>query len=123
MDHTTATWQVEVGTAYRIQTAWLAAYMISAAVLWICAAAALALQLSLAMPQQLLGSVSTLVRDSPYLHLAVPMPGRALGGDERARFLRRDRIQLVDVKSNSKVGRLAVGSVIYGYGPLTPGTS
>jgi hypothetical protein len=121
MDNTTATWQVEVNKAYRIQTAWLAAYMISAAVLWICAVVALVLQLSLAMPQQLLGSVSTLTRDSPYFHPEVPMPGSALGGDERARFLRRDRIQLVDVKSSCEIGRLAVGSMIDGYGPMRPG--
>ncbi|KAL4892106.1 hypothetical protein BDV59DRAFT_202997 [Aspergillus ambiguus] len=58
----------------------------------------------------ILGYVSSLTRENPYVRL--PGPASTLSGAERARLLRDVRVRLGDVQSGvAEVGRLGVGSV------------
>ena len=58
-----------------------------------------------------LGFVSSLTRDSPYLAPIVPPGGSMLDGAERARVLGDVRVRLVDVKPEEPVGRIAFAAV------------
>ena len=55
---------------------------------------------------QVLGYVSTLTRDNPYLHL--PDGGCTLDGLERARILKNMKVQFRDVAPDAEVGHIAL---------------
>ncbi len=88
--------------------AWLSILLISAFVLFLCALVGLALKLLTKGPE-ILGHVSSLTRDNPYVR--VPAGGSTLDGYERAKLLKDLKIQIGDIRVSNNVGRVAVMSI------------
>lgn len=67
----------------------------------------------------ILGSVSSLTRDNPY----IPLPGGGciLEGAERTRLLAGLEVRVVDVRPNEEVGHIALSSLKDGVKPLMKG--
>ncbi|KAH8155617.1 uncharacterized protein LAJ45_00627 [Morchella importuna] len=67
----------------------------------------------------ILGSVSSLTRDNPY----IPLPGGGciLEGAERTRLLAGLEVRVVDVRPNEEVGHIALSSLKDGVKPLVKG--
>jgi hypothetical protein len=56
-----------------------------------------------------LGYVSSVARNSRYLHLPKRKVGGAMSGADRARALRDVQVMMQDVKSDAEVGKIALG--------------
>jgi hypothetical protein len=102
-----ATWTHETGIVYRVHIAWLVVYVVSALMLLACSLCSCVARLRLNIPE-VLGHVSSLARDSPYVALSMPTAGSTLDGSLRAVLLKNLWIRLQDVQAEEEVGRLAV---------------
>ncbi|RDW68842.1 uncharacterized protein DSM5745_08602 [Aspergillus mulundensis] len=94
-------------TVYCTNTAWVTVFIISTALLQLCALTGIFLRSTTRAPD-ILGYVSSLTRTNPYVPL--PKGGSALSGLERARLLQNIQIQIADVECSKDVGYLAVVS-------------
>ncbi|KAK3345921.1 hypothetical protein B0T25DRAFT_550644 [Lasiosphaeria hispida] len=92
---------------YVCQWGWWAVFVLACLVMLAVACVGAALNRRTAGPD-VLGYVSTLTRDSPYV--AVPEGGSAMDGSDRARLLRELRVQMRDVRPDEDVGYLAFTS-------------
>jgi hypothetical protein len=100
---------------YILSMPWLTLYLISVALALLCGLLAIALRLRSQTPE-ILGYVSSLMRDSPYLD-GPPGIGSTMGGIERSRWLWERRVRLCDVRGEKDVGRIAMAEV---GAPLVP---
>jgi len=124
---TTAPFPVNVATAslshtrtvYQAHRVWVALLLLTTLILQICAVAGLVLKYMCTVPD-ILGFVSTMTRDNPFVPL--PEGGNTLDGLERARMLFDLRVQLADVRWEGDVGHLAFRSVGDGGGIGHDGT-
>lgn len=104
----TATWSYQIPPSYEVHLGWAVAFLAADAALFIVALYALWVKLRTDIPE-ILGYVSSLTRDSPYVSYPVPSPGSTLDGTERARKLKDAWIRMEDVnRHNLEVGRLAL---------------
>ncbi|KAL4881170.1 hypothetical protein BJY04DRAFT_218349 [Aspergillus karnatakaensis] len=88
-------------TVYRISSVWVTVFIISKALLQICALTGIFLR-SVTRAPDILGYVSSLTRTNPYVPL--PKGGSVLAGLERARLLHYMQIQIADVECSKDVG-------------------
>lgn len=95
-------------TIYTANKAWAAIFIIASIILQLCAFASLTLRFMITVPD-ILGQVSTMTRDNPYVPL--PEGGSALGGSDRARILQDLRVQIVDVNCEDELGHIAFAAV------------
>ena len=91
---------------YVVSGGWLALYVACSAILLLAGAASVALECFTVAPD-VLGYVSTVARNSRYLHL--PKTNSAMSGGERARTLGGVEVMMQDVKANADIGRIALG--------------
>ncbi|KAK8168858.1 hypothetical protein BKA80DRAFT_308518 [Phyllosticta citrichinensis] len=82
----------------------MALYVVATAVLTLCALVAVVLQSRIRAPD-ILGSMSTLTRDSPYV--TAPPGGSGLEGSERARLLKNMWVRIQDIRPGEEVGKIA----------------
>jgi hypothetical protein len=85
------------------------------AVLLLCATASLVLRMLIVAPD-ILGFASSLTRDSPYFtsdFIPILQGGSIMNGPERARALRRVRIQIVDIRPEDETGHVALVPIDY----------
>jgi hypothetical protein len=106
--NTTAAWSQFTPQVYALNTPWLALFFLSTLIMFIAAVFAIFFKMRSRSPD-ILGYVSTLTRDNPYMGL--PAGGSALSGSERARILRDQKVMLVDVRDGEEVGRIAFAAV------------
>ncbi|KAK7611846.1 hypothetical protein BKA81DRAFT_421747 [Phyllosticta paracitricarpa] len=92
---TTGSWTTPAAPTYVISPGWMALYAVATVVLTLCALATIVLQ-SQIRASDILGSMSTLTRDSPYV--AVPPAGSGIEGTERARWLKNMWVRIQDVR-------------------------
>jgi hypothetical protein len=96
-------------TRYVCRWGWWSFFVVACVVLLAVAVAGIVVRAGLTGPD-ILGYVSSLTRDSPYVKVAEG--GSALDGADRARLLRGLRVQLRDAMDGTgEVGRLVFGSV------------
>ena len=82
------------------------ALLVISAILQLAAFATVGLALITRAPD-ILGFVSSITRDNPFLADVVPEGGSALNGIERARALGNVRVRLADIKPENSVGKIA----------------
>ncbi|KAH6955855.1 hypothetical protein BKA56DRAFT_663254 [Ilyonectria sp. MPI-CAGE-AT-0026] len=109
-DNSTGTWLEFSDQVYKVNWMWMGVYVISTLVMTVFALGHLALQCKTKSPD-FLSSVSTLMRDSPYV--AVPDGGSALSGIERVRLLKDKWVRIQDVQPRSDVGRIAFSDMAH----------
>ncbi|WXC54088.1 hypothetical protein SNK03_000093 [Fusarium graminearum] len=102
--NSTGTWSEFTGHVYKVDWLWMSLYGTSAFAMIIFTIGHVALQCKIRSPD-ILGSVSMLTRDSPYF--AVPAGGSTLGGIERIRLLKNERVRIGDVYPQLDVGKVA----------------
>ncbi|KAF2993855.1 hypothetical protein E8E13_000404 [Curvularia kusanoi] len=95
-----------IDTVYTVQTPWAACYMVCTCLLLLFGVAGVIVESRTVAPDTL-GYVSTVARNSRYLHLK-PTSG-AMSGPERARKLADTKVMLQDVKAKAGVGKIALG--------------
>lgn len=100
----TGTWSEFTGQVYKVDWLWMSLYGASTFAMIIFTIGHVALQCKIRSPD-ILGSVSMLTRDSPYF--AVPDGGSTLGGIERIRLLKNERVRIGDVQPQLDVGKIA----------------
>lgn len=98
-----------VYNTYGCNYGWLAVLMISNLVLLAINILGSLMRIRTLSPD-ILGSLSTLTRDNPHVADNVPAGGTTLDGLERSRLLFDVRVRLEDVKEESSVGHVALGS-------------
>jgi hypothetical protein len=91
---------------YHTEGGWMALYFICTSLLLIAGVISVLLE-SMTVAPDVLGYVSSLARNSRYLHL--PKTSSAMSGGERARKLGEFEVMMQDVKANAEVGRIALG--------------
>lgn len=96
---------------YRTSKVWVTLLLLTSIFMLLLGAASITLQCLNTVPD-ILGYVSTITRDNPYVEL--PANASVVDGPERTRLLRDLRIQLTDVQPGADVGHLAVCSVAQG---------
>ncbi|KAK8240512.1 hypothetical protein HDK90DRAFT_186773 [Phyllosticta capitalensis] len=101
---TTAYRTFSAGQIYLIAPLWMTLYVAATVVLTVCTVVTIVLQSRIRAPD-ILGSVSTLTRDSPYV--AAPPGGSGLESTERARLLRDMWVRIQDVRPGDDVGKIA----------------
>lgn len=89
---------------YQANKVWAALLVLTALILQICAIWGLVLTYTSRAPN-ILGYVSSLTRDNPFL--TVPEGGNILDGLERARLLAKVRVPVGDVQPASELGHVA----------------
>ncbi|KAK8216122.1 hypothetical protein IWZ01DRAFT_524968 [Phyllosticta capitalensis] len=104
-DNTTGDWITPDTPVYHVQRRWMMLYVIATAILSGGALLTIILQWLTRAPD-ILCSVSTLMRDSPYV-AAVPPGGSGLESGERARLLRDVWVRIQDVQPGKDVGKIA----------------
>ncbi|KAK7513644.1 hypothetical protein IWZ03DRAFT_443995 [Phyllosticta citriasiana] len=102
---TTGNWTTPTPQTYSISKIWMSLYVIATAILSACALITIILQSRTRAPD-ILSSVSSLTRDSPYF-VAVPRGGSGLEGSERARLLKDIWVRIQDVQPENQVGKIA----------------
>ncbi|KAF9882740.1 hypothetical protein FE257_005331 [Aspergillus nanangensis] len=95
-------------TVYQISLFWLIMFIVATVILQLCAVAAVFLKVRTLAPD-ILGYVSSLTRDNPFILL--PTGGSSLSGSDRARRLQDLPVQLVDIDGREAVGRIALAAV------------
>ncbi|KAH0537230.1 hypothetical protein FGG08_005972 [Glutinoglossum americanum] len=93
---------------YVCDRAWLSILLISASILFVTGLVGYILDYMSKSPD-ILGYMSTLTRDSPYMDL--PSGGTALDGDERARLLKDVQLTVADVDWSRDVGHIALSTL------------
>ncbi|KAK8216130.1 hypothetical protein IWZ01DRAFT_566039 [Phyllosticta capitalensis] len=101
---TSGNWRTPTTPTYQIIRHWMALYIAATTVLTLCAIVTIVLQSRIRAPD-ILGSVSTLTRDSPYV--AAPPGGSGLESTERARLLKDMWVRIQDVRPGDEVGKIA----------------
>ncbi|KAJ5622997.1 hypothetical protein N7490_011602 [Penicillium lividum] len=96
---------------YQIEWAWAITFILAAVLLQLCAFIGLFFKFQTIAPD-LLGFVSSMTRDNPYIHL--PSGGTNLSGSERAKLLRDLPVQILDVDCQNDTGYIALGSAAEG---------
>ncbi|KAJ4404723.1 hypothetical protein N0V91_005671 [Didymella pomorum] len=102
--NTTGQWLMFSHPVYRVHFGWLVLYLLSIAVLFVCAVATIVLRMRLRAPD-ILDSVSAFARDSQYVR--VPPGGSTLDGIQMARALGSKRIRIRDIRPDDEVGQIA----------------
>jgi len=92
---------------YVCHNGWLLVLIISSCILVICTIASAVLNF-LSIGPEILGYVSTLIKDNPYVPLE--MTGSTMGGAERARLMGDMRVKLGDVYPDKDVGYIAISA-------------
>lgn len=92
---------------YQVEWPWAITFIIAAVLLQLCAFIGLFLKFKTIAPD-LLGFVSSMTRDNPYIHL--PSGGSNLSGSERAKLLRDLPVQILDVDGQNDTGYIALGN-------------
>lgn len=95
---------------YKSSPIWICLLFLASLVLFVLGIS-IFLQMSTSVPD-ILGYVSTVTRDNPYIDL--PSAATALEGSKRARALQDMRIQLMDVRPDDEIGYLAIKSIANG---------
>jgi hypothetical protein len=95
-----------IHTVYMIKKPWAAFFMVCTGLLLFFGVAGVIVESRTVAPDTL-GYVSTVARNSRYLHLK-PTSG-AMSGPERARKLADTKVMLQDVKAKAGVGKIALG--------------
>jgi len=103
---------------YVCQWGWWAVSVLACLLMMVIASVGAVLRRGLHGPD-ILGYVSSMTRDSPYVRL--PPGGSALDGTERAWLLRHLQVQLRDVHEGRDIGRLAFASLEGGQKPFVAG--
>ncbi|KAK8174776.1 hypothetical protein BC567DRAFT_289802, partial [Phyllosticta citribraziliensis] len=101
----TGNWTTPTLQVYIVSKPWMALYIIATIILSACALVTIVLQSRTRAPD-ILGSVSTLTRDSPYV-LTVPPGGSGLDSTERARLLKDVWVRIQDVQPENEIGKIA----------------
>jgi hypothetical protein len=91
---------------YTLQVGWYVLYIVCTAILLLAGIFSVVIE-SMTVAPDVLGYVSTVARNSKYLHL--PTTNSAMSGGERARKIGQVEVMMQDVKSNADVGRIALG--------------
>lgn len=91
---------------YSISIPWLVCFVICTVLLLLAGVISVAVE-SITVAPDTLGYVSTVARNSRYLHVK-PTSG-AMTGPERARKLADTEVMIQDVKANAGVGKIALG--------------
>ncbi|KAL2072698.1 hypothetical protein VTL71DRAFT_12041 [Oculimacula yallundae] len=96
---------------YSVNPKWLSLYFISCTVLLLAVLSGIILK-NLVVAPDILGWVSSLTRDNPYMREAMVGGGTAMGGWKRARVLEKMRIKIGDMGSRryGEVGYIAVAT-------------
>jgi hypothetical protein len=102
---------------YRVYAGWMVLYFSCTGLLLIAGTFSVILEYKTVAPD-VLGYVSTVARNSRYLHL--PKTSSAMSGGERARKLGGFEVMMQDVKGNADVGRIALGMKHEGAQKLRP---
>jgi hypothetical protein len=85
---------------------WYVLYIVCTAILLLAGIFSVVIE-SMTVAPDVLGYVSTVARNSKYLHL--PATNSAMSGGERARKIGQVEVMIQDVKSKSGVGRIVLG--------------
>lgn len=93
---------------YRASRLWIALLLISSLVLLVLGFMNIVLE-PLCVAPDLLGYVSSMTRDNPYVD--IPPGATALGGSRRARALKNIKVQISDVREDGDVGYIALRSI------------
>jgi hypothetical protein len=91
---------------FALRVGWLVLYFVCCALLLIAGITSTLLE-SMTVAPDILGYVSTVARNSKYLHL--PKTNSAMNGGERLRKMGGVEVMMQDVKGNANVGRIALG--------------
>ena len=91
---------------YTISAPWVAVFVTCTAALLFAGTISVVVE-SMTVAPDVLGYVSTVARNSRYLHL--PKTNSAMSGGERARQLGGVKVMMQDVKANADVGKIALG--------------
>lgn len=97
------------GSIYVVDHAWLAVFLVATAVM-AASAVITAVLTSLSKNPDILGYISTFIWTSPFLEL--PKSGTFVGGDQKTRSIKKLDIRFGDVKSESEIGKLSVGTML-----------
>lgn len=101
-----ATRQFSGRQVYLLSIPWTIAFLISTVLLLVAGIISVIVE-SITVAPDTLGYVSTVARNSRYLHVK-PTSG-AMTGAERARKLANTKVMMQDVKANADVGKIALG--------------
>lgn len=93
---------------YKASKLWVVLLVVCSSVMFVLGVASLILQAVTTVPD-LLGYVSSLTRDNPYV--GIPSGATALDGPERTRVLRDLKVQVADIRPYDEVGYFALQSV------------
>ena len=117
--NTTTTAVTTLTEIYICNKIWAAILFVASSVLLLCGLCGAVVKHMTHGPN-ILGYVSTMTRDNPYIDL--PSGGCTLDGLERARLLKDLKVKMQDVASEDAVGHIAFGSAeAFGTGKLLPG--
>ncbi|KAH7371443.1 hypothetical protein BKA66DRAFT_551697 [Pyrenochaeta sp. MPI-SDFR-AT-0127] len=106
MNTTDATFSRQV-TIYKAHVPWILALVLCSSVLLLLGLASFALSLVTTAPD-IFDYVSSFTRDNPYIN--APEGGSTLNGPDRARLLKKLKVQLGDVEAENHVGYIALRS-------------
>ena len=117
--NTTTTTVTTFTDIYICNKIWAAILFVASSILLLCGLCG-AIVKHMSHGPKILGYVSTMTRDNPYVDL--PPGGCTLDGLERARLLKEVRVQLQDVVAEGEVGHIALGraETYNGTGRLLP---
>lgn len=94
---------------YIVNWRWMAMYFVTVAIMILASILTVLLRF-LSKGPDILGYVSTLLRDSPFMEEQAAR-GSTLTGLERARLLENHRVRLLDVQADQEVGRIAIAQI------------
>lgn len=94
---------------YVVNWGWMGMYFLTVAIMILASILTVLLRL-LSKGPDILGYVSTLLRDSPFMEEQAAR-GSTLTGLERARLLENHRVRLLDVQADQDVGRIAIAQI------------
>lgn len=101
-----ATRQYSGEQVYLVSVPWAIAFLVSTVLLLLAGIISVIVE-SVTVAPDTLGYVSTVARNSRYLH--VKPTSSAMNGAERARKLANTKVMMQDVKANADVGKIALG--------------
>jgi hypothetical protein len=101
----TGQWSAYAEPTYRVHTGWLSLYILSIAIMFVCAIGTLVLRLRIRAPD-FLNNVSSLARSSP--HIRKPAGGSTLDGIQMANVLGNKRVKVGDIKPDDEVGHIVL---------------
>jgi hypothetical protein len=93
---------------YRVDAPWAAILIVCSSALLLLGIFGIFIQARTVAPD-IFNHVSSLTRDNP--HVSAPVGGSGLDGSDRARLLKRMRVQLGDAEPQSETGYIALRSL------------